>query len=153
MRQRGRLLIVLAGALALAGCSSWFLDGDRVGPAPVELTFLGPDAGCASANPATVHVWRSTVPGKPQQVEWTVVGGSDHRWVLTRARDKGAGDHFPPRQIRCGDSSVRSGPPINLPAAGMVTWQYLVEVYECPPNPRPEPICVLDPAVIIKDRQ
>jgi hypothetical protein len=35
----------------------------------------------------------------------------------------------------------------------MVTWQYLVEVYECPPNPHPEPICVLDPAVIIKDQQ
>lgn len=146
-------LAVLAAALPLAGCEGCHRPvGGQVDPVPVELTFLGPDAGCAAASPEEVHVWRDSVPGKPRQVEWTVVGDTDHRWVLTRAAAKGAGDHFPRRQIRCGETSVRSGAPANLPPAGTVTWRYLVEVYECPPNPRPEPICVLDPAVIIKDQ-
>lgn len=120
-------------------------------PAPVELTFLGAEAGCASAEPEEVVIWREKVKGKPHQVEWTVVGDGEYRWVLRRAPGKEGGDHFAQRQIRCGASSVLSGQPINLPNRGRATWTYLVEVYECPPDPRPEPICVLDPTVIIRD--
>ena len=148
-----RLLPVALGITLLAGglgCTL-FYGGGRGEHAPVTLTFLGPDAGCASADPDPAVIWRSGVPGKPQRVEWTVAGDGEYRWVLARAPDKDGGDHFPRRQIRCGEDSVRSGLPMNLPAKGHATWAYQIEVYECGPGPRPEPVCVLDPAVIIKD--
>jgi len=150
-RQKLRhFLAVLAAAPLVAGLGCALFAGPPA-PAPVELTFLGPEAGCASAEPEEVVIWREEVRGKPHQVEWTVAGNGEYRWVLTRAGEKAGGDHFPRRQIRCGEESVRSGRPMNLLGEGNATWTYLVEVYECAPDPRPEPICVLDPTVIIKD--
>jgi len=145
-----QFLAVLAAAPLAAGLGCALFAGPPE-PAPVVLTFLGAEAGCASAEPEEVEIWREEVGGKPHQVEWTVAGYGEYRWVLTRAGEKAGGDHFPRRQIRCGEESVRSGRPMNLPGEGHATWTYLVEVYECAPDARPEPICVLDPTIFIRD--
>jgi hypothetical protein len=123
--------------------------------APVTLALVGDGEGpCATVDPEQVTVY---VGVPPHLVEWTVTDKDpSHLWVIEYDGEKpgGTGDQFGAKfRIPCGSQdSVRSGA-----ATKPGLWPYRVSVFQCKegasaPEPDAEPICVVDPTVIIKDK-
>lgn len=119
----------------------------------VTLEATAAEGGCARVEPAEATVWRPERPGRPHQVEWVVNDPGSHHWTIERDPAKPGGDHFGRQHVRCDDASprVRSGLPARLPARGEARWGYRVVLRACG-QPAGEPICTVDPTIIIRDQ-
>lgn len=139
-------LLVLT--LVPGGAAPAAAQEDEAGPGElvtVDLAYVG-DQECATADPdpAKIHVG--------QGVEWVIADGGQVSRYAFRVVGKegpalGLGPSFP---IPCGRDSVKSGIS-NKPG----TWTYDVQVLRCPETgqvkPGTEPLCVLDPSVIVSE--
>lgn len=119
------------------------------GYALVTLELTSEDSACASIDPDSVTIYTST---SPSAVEWTVTGKSSTRaWVMEYASDKpgaSAPSFGASYTIPCGTTdSVTS---MNAMTTGL--WIYRVKVYDCVGGvPHGDPVCTVDPEVIIED--
>lgn len=153
----GLMLVGIAVSLVGGSCSAVEKRNQPISPEDsgvvvVTLSAVAPEDGCARVEPEEVTVWRPGREGRPQQVEWVVSDPGSHHWTIERDLDKPGGDFFGRRHVPCqaGPPSVRSGPPANLPPRGDARWGYRVVLRQCG-EPDGEPLCVVDPTIIIKD--
>jgi hypothetical protein len=114
----------------------------------IDLVYTGEET-CATIDPDPAEIV------KGQGVEWVLADGDQVGKYSMRMigkdtpgnDDRGLG---PQTRIPCGQDSARSGVS-NKPGS----WVYMVEVYACPEQgqvpPDAEPICVVDPTVIIQE--
>lgn len=118
--------------------------------AEVTLELTSSDSACASVDPDTVTIY--TEGANPRAVEWTVTSkSSTQAWVMEYASDKpgaSAASFGSSYTIPCGTTdSVQS----DL-ATQTGTWVYRVKVFDCVNGqPSGDPVCTVDPEVIIQE--
>ena len=150
---KSNVVPLLTGAAVVAVvwlASAYLLLPALGGPKGVDLTFVGANKGCVTADPDPVTIFKKGVL-KPKRVKWTQKTDG-YYWEIKFKPYGGNGTNYlgavPP--IQCGKKHTTSGRPAkDFP--GELRWYYSVTVFECADGKKGGEVCPYDPMVRILD--